>query len=218
MTLDQVIAGITPADTAAMERAKARWDSIAKPLGSLGALEEAVIRIAGMTGSADVDISKRAVVDMFSATMAVAPMREAVRAAVAGGLPTVAECGGFLYLNRLLSDGEGRDWPMAGALPGRAANTGRLGRFGYVTLTAKKDGLLGPAGTRLPAHEFHYWDSDAPGSDFRADKPQSSRGWDCAFHTPTLYAGFPHFHFWAAPSAARNFVAAARRYVQEASL
>ena len=145
-------------------------------------------------------------------------MREAVRAAVAGGLPTVAECGGFLYLNRLLSDGEGRDWPMAGALPGRAANTGKLGRFGYVILTAKKDGLLGPAGTRLPAHEFHYWDSDAPGSGFRADKPQSSRGWDCAFHTPTLYAGFPHFHFWAAPSAARNFVAAARRYVQEASL
>ena len=145
-------------------------------------------------------------------------MREAVRAAVAGGLPTVAECGGFLYLNRLLSDGEGRDWPMAGALPGRAANTGRLGRFGYVTLTAQKDGLLGRAGTRLPAHEFHYWDSDAPGSDFQADKPQSSRGWDCAFHTPTLYAGFPHFHFWAAPSAARNFVAAARRYVQEASL
>ncbi len=80
---------------------------------------------------------------------------------------------------------------MAGALPGRAANTGKLGRFGYVTLTAKKDGLLGPAGTRLPAHEFHYWDSDAPGSGFRADKPQSSRGWDCAFHTPTLYAGFP---------------------------
>ena len=64
MTLDQVIAGITPADTAAMERAKARWDSIAKPLGSLGALEEAVIRIAGMTGSAEVDISKRAVVVM----------------------------------------------------------------------------------------------------------------------------------------------------------
>ena len=157
--------------------------------------------------------------ELFAGALAAnAPMREAVRAAVAGGLPTVAECGGFLYLNRLLSDGEGRDWPMAGALPGRAANTGRLGRFGYVTLTAQKDGLLGRAGTRLPAHEFHYWDSDAPGSDFRADKPQSSRGWDCAFHTPTLYAGFPHFHFWAAPSAARNFVAAARRYVQEASL
>ena len=64
MTLEEVIQGIVPADQEAMGRAKARWDSIAKPLGSLGALEDAVIRIAGMTGSPDVDISKRAVVVM----------------------------------------------------------------------------------------------------------------------------------------------------------
>ena len=140
------------------------------------------------------------------------PMREAVRRAVLGGLPTVAECGGFLYLNQTLADGEGREWPMAGALPGRAANTGKLGRFGYITLTAKTGGLLGPAGTKIPAHEFHYWDTDAPGSDFRAEKPQSTRGWDCVCHTPTLYAGFPHFHFCAVRSAAQRFVAAARRH------
>ena len=141
------------------------------------------------------------------------PMREAVRRAVLGGLPTVAECGGFLYLNRLLEDADGRrDWPMAGVFPGRAWNTGKLGRFGYVTLTAQTDGLLGPAGTRIPAHEFHYWDTDAPGSGFRAEKPQSARGWDCAYHTPTLYAGFPHFHFCAVPEAARRFVAACASY------
>ena len=142
------------------------------------------------------------------------PMRAAVRAAVAGGMPTVAECGGFLYLGGLLSDGEGRPWPMAGALPGAAENTGKLGRFGYVTLTAKTAGLLGPAGMQIPAHEFHYWDSTAPGSAFRAEKPQSGRSWDCGWHTPTLYAGFPHFHFCAAPGAARNFVAAARRHAE----
>ena len=64
MTLEEVIQGIVPADQEAMNRAKARWDSIAKPLGSLGALEDAVIRIAGMTGSPDVDLSRRAVVVM----------------------------------------------------------------------------------------------------------------------------------------------------------
>ena len=64
MELEEVIRRIAPADRGAMDRAKARWDSIAKPLGSLGALEEAVIRIAGMTGNPDVDISKRAVVVM----------------------------------------------------------------------------------------------------------------------------------------------------------
>ena len=36
MTLEEVIQGIVPADQEAMGRAKARWDSIAKPLGSLG--------------------------------------------------------------------------------------------------------------------------------------------------------------------------------------
>ena len=64
MTLNEVLAAIVPADRTAMDRAKARWDSIAKPLGSLGALEDAVIRIAGMTGSPDVDLSRRAVVVM----------------------------------------------------------------------------------------------------------------------------------------------------------
>ena len=64
ITLETCLAGIGPADQRAMERAKARWDSIAKPLGSLGQLEESVIRMAGMTGSPDLDISKRAVVVM----------------------------------------------------------------------------------------------------------------------------------------------------------
>ena len=145
------------------------------------------------------------------------PMREAVRSAVAGGMPTVAECGGFLYLNRTLADADGRHQrQMAGAFPARAWNTGGLRRFGYITLTAKADGLLCKAGQTIPAHEFHHWDSDAPGQGFWAQKPMSSRGWHCGWHTPTLYAGFPHIHFWACPQAARNFVAAAARRSQEA--
>ena len=64
MTLEEVVRSITPADQRAAGQAKARWDSIAKPLGSLGALESAVIRIAAMTGTPNVDIFKRAVVVM----------------------------------------------------------------------------------------------------------------------------------------------------------
>jgi nicotinate-nucleotide--dimethylbenzimidazole phosphoribosyltransferase len=64
MTVEELVSMIKPADAAAMALAKKRWDSIAKPLGSLGLLEEAVIRMAGMAGSADVDISKRAVIAM----------------------------------------------------------------------------------------------------------------------------------------------------------
>ncbi len=55
---------ILPPDIAAMAACKARWDSLAKPLGSLGLLEEAIISIAGLTGNCQVSIDKRAVVVM----------------------------------------------------------------------------------------------------------------------------------------------------------
>ena len=139
-------------------------------------------------------------------------MLSAVRQAVADGMPTIAECGGFLYLHETLSDDAGRPWPMAGVFPAGAENTGKLRRFGYVTLAAKGDGLLGPAGTEIPAHEFHYWESTAPGEAFHAQKPQSQRAWDCAYHTETMYAGFPHFHLCAAPEAAARFVEKCAEY------
>ena len=56
--------GITPPDREAMEGARLHWDAIAKPLHSLGLLERDIVRIAGITGSADMDLSKKAVVVM----------------------------------------------------------------------------------------------------------------------------------------------------------
>ena len=52
---------LAPLDEAAATDSKARWDSIAKPLGSLGLLESAVTKIAGLTGSADVALRRRGV-------------------------------------------------------------------------------------------------------------------------------------------------------------
>lgn len=64
LSLSEVLSSITPADPAAMSAAKAHWDAVAHPLNSLGLLEDAVIRIAGMTGTPRVDVGKRAVVVM----------------------------------------------------------------------------------------------------------------------------------------------------------
>ena len=55
---------IVPADKAAYYAAKARWDSIAKPLGSFGLLEEMIQKTAAVQGTPDVDISSRAAVVM----------------------------------------------------------------------------------------------------------------------------------------------------------
>ena len=138
------------------------------------------------------------------------PMRESIKKAVQNGLPTVAECGGFLYLGEILCDELGREHPMAGVLPGKAANTGHLARFGYQTLCAESDSLLFRRGERIPAHEFHYWDSTDCGGDLIAEK--GMRRWRCGFVSDTLYAAFPHLYVAGRPELAERFVEAARRY------
>lgn len=63
-TLQEALRRIVPASEDAKAAAKAHWDSIAKPLGSLGRLEEAVIQIAGMQGTPKVSLGKKALVVM----------------------------------------------------------------------------------------------------------------------------------------------------------
>ncbi len=139
-------------------------------------------------------------------------MRENIRSAIAQGLPTIAECGGFMYLHESMEDANGTPWPMVGAIKSRSYKLGKLERFGYIRITAREDNLLCSAGENLPAHEFHYWDSENPGSCFHAQKPQSSRNWNCAFATPTLYAGYPHLYLYACPTAIKRFLDTCARY------
>ena len=125
--------------------------------------------------------------------------RESIKNAVDGGMPTIAECGGFQYLGEELA---GRK--MCGVLPHSSSDTGKLVRFGYVTITAGHDGLLGPEGTQLRTHEFHYWDSTDNGTSFHAVKP-NGRNWDCGVMTDTLYAGYPHLYLMSCIPAAAAF-------------
>ncbi|MDD7740559.1 MAG: nicotinate-nucleotide--dimethylbenzimidazole phosphoribosyltransferase [Fusicatenibacter sp.] len=60
MTLEETKEAIVPLDQDAMIRAKQHWDSIAKPLHSLGKLEDLLIQIAGITGTEKISLKKKA--------------------------------------------------------------------------------------------------------------------------------------------------------------
>ena len=66
MILEETLEKIKKPSQEAMERCRQHWDSIAKPLHSLGKLEDALVRIAGMTGNEKDPIwnKKRALVVM----------------------------------------------------------------------------------------------------------------------------------------------------------
>ena len=136
-----------------------------------------------------------------------ASMLERIRQAAEGGLPTIAEGGGFLYLHGRL-DG----FPMCGVIQGAAFETERLQRFGYVTVTAERDNLLCKAGESIRSHEFRYWDSDSPGDGFTARKAGREISYPCVHAADTLYAGFPHLYFPANPAFAENFIDRMARY------
>ena len=127
------------------------------------------------------------------------PMLASIRNAHAEGIKILAECGGFLYLQEHLEDEIGNRWPMAGLIHADGFRTEKLGRFGYISLT--QNGAV-----RIKGHEFHYWDSTAPGSAFRAEKPQSNRGWDCMYRTDSLLAGFPHLYYLSGPDLILSFL------------
>jgi len=145
----------------------------------------------------------------FEALSGNAAMRRAVKEAVEGGLPTIAECGGFLYLHDAL-DG----FPMAGVIHAPAYKTEKLQRFGYVTLRATADNLLCAAGESIRAHEFHYYGSADNGSAFLATKASSGKRYACSHASATLYVGFPHLYFPANPAFAANFVKKAAQYAR----
>ncbi|MCK0090372.1 cobyrinate a,c-diamide synthase [Rhodococcus sp. F64268] len=135
-----------------------------------------------------------------------APLREHLRSAIAGGVPTVAECAGLLYLCR---DVDGAD--MVGALDVSARMTPRL-TLGYRTAIAPADSLLGPAGTRVTGHEFHR----------TTVEPGTSPAWllngrPDGFATATLHASYLHTHWAGHPRLAERFVAAARAATPVAS-
>jgi len=147
--------------------------------------------------------------ELYLKELSANPIKNEIRGAIEGGLPTVAECGGFLYLHDTL-DGAA----MAGVIHAEAFATKKLQRFGYVNLTAERDNLLCRAGESIRAHEFHYYDSTDNGDTFTAVKPSGKRSWPCVHASGTLYAGFPHLYFPANPAFAERFVRKAARYVE----
>ena len=133
-------------------------------------------------------------------------MKDMIREKLKAGMPCMAECGGFMYLHEEMEGMDGNFYQMAGVIPGKAYRTPKLSRFGYVTLTQKKPALGMEDFGEIPAHEFHYFDSENCGEDFHAAKPESKRGWDCLHGTDTMLAGFPHLYYYGNPEVPKAFL------------
>ena len=132
-------------------------------------------------------------------------MIESLRSKIQGGLPTIAECGGYMYLLKSFKD-ENKEFQLVGIEEGQSYMTNSLNHFGYIKLTAKKDNILCKSGESIKAHEFHYSNSTNLGDSFVASKPNSKRNWECIVADESKFIGYPHLHLWGNVKFADNFI------------
>ncbi len=167
---------------------------------------------------------------------------EQVHHHIMGGLPTFAECGGYMFLSQSITDLGGSTYPMVGLLPVKVAIKAGLAALGYREVTALTRSILFEAGEKARGHEFHYSAAEpAPFSPRRASHVRSdgaaltaadsdSANLDAAYqvtgrfgHKPdgfvwkNMVAGYTHLHFASNPRMACRFVASCRDYRENGS-
>ena len=136
-----------------------------------------------------------------------AGMLESMRQAVARGLPIYAECGGLMYLGRSLSDLDGQQFPMVGAIPVVSSMEGRRLHLGYREVSACGDGPLLTAGQQVRGHEFH-WSvlQDPPDAASAAYQVVNQDGRPEGFRAGSVWASYIHVHLGSRPGLAKRFV------------
>lgn len=124
-------------------------------------------------------------------------MLKSIKNVIDNDMPVLAECGGFMYLHDRLQDKDENYYDMAKVIKGESFKTNRLGRFGYIEVSALSDNYLFSKGESIMAHEFHYWNSTNCGEKFMARKTLRKKDWKCIHVINNLIAGYPHFNYYS---------------------
>lgn len=137
----------------------------------------------------------------------------ALRAFAASGRPVFAECGGLMLLSQGIELADGGRCAMAGVLPAWTRMLPRRRALGYAEVVLQRDHWLGPAGSRLRGHEFHYSELVAPPAGweplFAVEGRRGERGQD-GWCRGAVLASYVHLHLPSQPAALAGLAAALR--------
>ncbi|MDE2842106.1 MAG: cobyrinic acid a,c-diamide synthase, partial [Chloroflexota bacterium] len=135
------------------------------------------------------------------------PMLESMRDALKREVPVYAECGGLMYLGQSLSDLDGNDFPMVGALPVISSMSNRRLTLGYREVEAREDTPLLRKGQRVRGHEFH-WSvlAEQPRPEQSVYRVVNQDNRPEGFQVGSIWASYIHIHLGSSPGLARRFI------------
>ncbi len=128
-------------------------------------------------------------------------MRDVRDRILSDGLPTLAECGGYMFLGEAIWS-HGQRFPMVGAIPMETEMTPSLQELGYRELTVLSDGVF-PSRSRFRGHAYHHSKIHRASGLVSAYAVSSARAPMApeGHSSPTLLAGYSHLYFPSAPEA-----------------
>lgn len=134
-------------------------------------------------------------------------VKDSIRAAITNGLPTLAECGGFMYLTEAIETTDAKQFPMVGIIPGKVKMQTKLAALGYREITGEPGNFLLPGQRQAKGHEFHY-STFEPATEIQpAYQTKGMRGIKPeGYLNGNLIAGYTHFHFGSCPEMVENWI------------
>ena len=141
-------------------------------------------------------------------------IRTAIHKAAENNLPIYSECGGFMYLMDSITDFSGRNFEMCGVIPARAIMTDKLQTVGYIDAEILHNCLIGKAGDKIHAHEFHFSTAEISTDKniFSCKRMRTGKIYRAGFFEKNIVASYLHIHFAGCPRAAESFITACKNF------
>ncbi|MCH6264442.1 cobyrinate a,c-diamide synthase [Neobacillus citreus] len=133
--------------------------------------------------------------------------KDSIKNSIEAGLPTLAECGGFMYLTESIETTEKKKYQMIGVIPGKVQMKTSLAALGYREISGLNDNYI-LKHQKARGHEFHYSsflpnEEDLP----HAYETKGMRGVSKeGYLQHNLVAGYTHFHFGSNPALVENWI------------
>lgn len=130
-----------------------------------------------------------------------------VRDAIEKGLPTLAECGGYMFLTEAIVTTDGERYPMVGLIPGQVTMQKKLAALGYREVRGKEGNFLIGTEEQAKGHEFHYSTYRAEAELPHAYETKGLRGTKPeGYAEGNLVAGYTHLHFGSNPELVKRWL------------
>ncbi|MFD2444920.1 cobyrinate a,c-diamide synthase [Bacillus sp. CGMCC 1.16607] len=133
--------------------------------------------------------------------------KRSIYSKIMDGLPTLAECGGFMFLTETIETIERDQYPMVGVIPGVTKMQDRLAAIGYREISELNGNYLFNENQSARGHEYHYSTYHPSNEHEKAYYVKGMFGeGEEGFLYKNVIAGYTHIHFASCPSVLENFL------------